>query len=154
MYRSACRMPPLFQRCQVYDWPPLFDKKYMTDPIFLDCYMKGPTFSDIPVYAHFFHSEIFEAACSLDDCNICLTTSNKLVQKNQWTVYEWVNISDDLVYEWVCFFKGQVYEWGWFRNTGSHTRTKIIPKLSSPTPTHLPALPLPTLHVSYQLQSY
>ena len=56
---------PLFQHCQVYDWPPFFDKKYMTDPIFLDWYMKGPTFSDIPVYAHIFHSEIFEAACSL-----------------------------------------------------------------------------------------
>ena len=27
------------------------------------------------------------------------------------------------------FFKGQVYEWGRFRNTGSHTHTKIIPKL-------------------------
>ena len=27
------------------------------------------------------------------------------------------------------FFKGKVYEWGRFRNTGSHTRTKIIPKL-------------------------
>ena len=22
--------------------------------------------------------------------------------------------------------KGQVYDWGWFQNTGSHTRTKII----------------------------
>ena len=49
----------------------------MTDPIFLDWYMKGPTFSDIPVYALTFHSKIFEAACSLGiqwiDCNICLT---------------------------------------------------------------------------------
>ena len=49
---------PHFQRCQVYDWPPFFDKKYVTDPIFLDWYMKGPTFSDIPVYAHNFPSEI------------------------------------------------------------------------------------------------
>ena len=55
----------LFQRCQVYDRPPFFNKKYMTGPIFLHWYMKGPTFSDIPVYAHIFHSEIFEAACSL-----------------------------------------------------------------------------------------
>ena len=30
---------PLFQRCQVYDWPPFFDKKYMTDPIFLELNM-------------------------------------------------------------------------------------------------------------------
>ena len=77
---------PLFQRCQVCDWPPFFDKKYMTDPVFLDWYMKGPTFSDILVYAYIFHSEIFEAACSLGiqyrlDCIFCLTTSNKWVQK-------------------------------------------------------------------------
>ena len=56
---------PPFQRCQVHDWPPFFDKKYMTDPIFHDWYMKGTTFSDIPVYVHIFHSEIFETACSL-----------------------------------------------------------------------------------------
>ena len=30
--------------------------------------------------------------------------------KYQKTVYEWVNISDELLYEWVRFFKGQVYE--------------------------------------------
>ena len=56
---------PIFQHCQIYDWPTFFDKKYMTNPIFLDWYMKGPTFSDFPVYAHIFHSEISEAACSL-----------------------------------------------------------------------------------------
>ena len=54
--------------------------------------------------------------------------------KNQWAVYEWVIISDDLVHEWVCFFKGQVYERGRFRNTGLHTRTKITP--TSPPPPH------------------
>ena len=40
-----------------------------------------------------------------------------------------MNILDDQVYEWVRFFEGQVYEWGRFWNTGSHTRTKITPKL-------------------------
>ena len=35
---------PLFQRCQVYDWPPFFNKKYMNDLIFLDSYVKGPIF--------------------------------------------------------------------------------------------------------------
>ena len=53
--------------------------------------------------------------------------------KYQRPVYEWVIISDDLVYEWVRFFKGQVYELGRFRNTGSHTHTKIIPKLNQIT---------------------
>ena len=32
---------PLFQRCQVYNWPPFFNKKYMNDPIFLDSYVKA-----------------------------------------------------------------------------------------------------------------
>ena len=41
---------PLFQHCQVYDWPPFFRKKYMIDRIFLDWYMKGPTFPMYPVY--------------------------------------------------------------------------------------------------------
>ena len=58
--------------------------------------------------------------------------------KNQWAVYEWVNISDEPVYEWVRFVKGQVYERGRFRNIGSHTRTKRIPKLPPPPPPHVP----------------
>ena len=33
----------LFQCHQVYDKPPFFNKKYMTDPIFLDSYVKGST---------------------------------------------------------------------------------------------------------------
>ena len=55
-YGCACRMAPFFSTAR-YTIGPVF---------FLDWYMKGPTFSDIRVYAHFFHSEIFEAACSLD----------------------------------------------------------------------------------------
>ena len=35
---------PLFLRCQVYDWPSFFNKKYMNGPIFLDSYVKGPIF--------------------------------------------------------------------------------------------------------------
>ena len=38
------------------------------------------------------------------------------------------SILDDQVYEWVRFFKDQV--WGRFRNTCSHTRTTITPKLA------------------------
>ena len=56
--------------------------------------------------------------------------------KTQRAVYESVNISDDLVYEWVNFFKDQVYEWGRFRNTGSHTRTKITPSYHHRVLTH------------------
>ena len=54
-------MAPFFSAAKYMIGSLFFDKKYMTDPIFLDWYMKGPTFSDIPVYAHIFHSEIFEA---------------------------------------------------------------------------------------------
>ena len=32
------------------------------------------------------------------------------------------------------FFKDRVYDWGRFRNTGSHTCTKIAPKLPPPPP--------------------
>ena len=55
---------PLFQHCQVYDWPPFFSKKYMNGPIFLVSYVKGPIFSDILVYAHVFCSEIFRGCLS------------------------------------------------------------------------------------------
>ena len=63
--------------------------------------------------------------------------------KNQRTVYEWVNISDDLVYEWVRFFKGQEYEWGRFWNTSLHTRTTIISVTLLPHHRSFPAHPLP-----------
>ena len=50
---------PPFQRCQVYDWPPFFNKKYMNDPFFSGFLCEGPHFSDILVYAHISRSEIF-----------------------------------------------------------------------------------------------
>ena len=64
---------------------PFFNKKYINDPIFLDCYVKGPTFLTSWYIHIFFTKRLFEAACSLGiqwiDCDICLTTSNKWVQK-------------------------------------------------------------------------
>ena len=110
----------LFQRCQVNDWPPFFNKMYMNDPIFLDSYVKRPIFLT-SCYMHiFFARRFFEAACSLGirwiDCDICLTTINKWLQKIKG---QYMNRSTFwmIVYEWVCFFKGQVYEWGRFWNT-------------------------------------
>ena len=67
-----------------------------------------------------------------------MKNQQKMGTKNQRAVYEYVNILDDQVYEWVRFFEGQVYEWGRFWNTGSHTRTKITPKLPLPLPTPPP----------------
>ena len=74
--------------------------------------------------------------------------------KNQQAVYDRVNIADNLVYEWVRFFKGQVYEWGRFWNTGSYTRTQIIPKLP-PFPPPPPPTPSPTRsHTQPSLREY
>ena len=55
----------LFQPCQVYDWPPFFNKKYMNDPIFLDSCVKGPIFLTSGYMHIFFAQRSFEAACSL-----------------------------------------------------------------------------------------
>ena len=42
--RMCVSNSPLFQHCQVYDWPPFFNKKYMNGPIFLVSFVKGPFF--------------------------------------------------------------------------------------------------------------
>ena len=74
---------PLFQRCQVYDWPPFFNKKYMNGPIFLDSYMKGSIFLTFRYMHIFFAQRFFKAAYLLVwiDCDICVITSKKWVQK-------------------------------------------------------------------------
>ena len=54
---------PLFRRCQVYDWPPFFNKKYMNNPIFLDSYVKDPIFLTTWYIHIFFAQRFFEAAC-------------------------------------------------------------------------------------------
>ena len=67
--------------------PFFFNKKYeyMNGPIFLDSYVKGPIFLTFWYMHIFFAQRFFKAACSLGiqciDCDICLTTSNKWVQK-------------------------------------------------------------------------
>ena len=78
---------PLFQHCQVYDWPPFFSKKYMNGPIFLVSYVKGPIFLT-SWYMHMFFAQRFcEAAYPLGItwiyCDICVTTSKKVGTKNQ-----------------------------------------------------------------------
>ena len=82
---SACRMTPFFSAARY--WPPSFNKKCMNDPIFLDSYVKGPTFLTSWYMHIFFVQRFFEVACSLGsqwiDCDICLTTSNKWVQKKK-----------------------------------------------------------------------
>ena len=55
---------PLFQHCQVHDWPPFFNKKYMNGPIFLDSYVKGPIFLTSWYMHIFFTQEIFRGYLS------------------------------------------------------------------------------------------
>ena len=78
---------PLFQRCQVYDLPPFSKKKYMTDPVFHQCYTH--------IFAEIFSSETIIVILI---CKLCLQTA-KRVYKNQRTVYEYVNILFNQVYE-------------------------------------------------------
>ena len=74
-----------FQRCQVYDWPPFFNKKYMNGPIFLDSCVKGPIFLTSWYMHIFFAQRFFEAAYPLGitwiNCDICVITSKRWVQK-------------------------------------------------------------------------
>ena len=53
---------PFFQRCQVYDWPPFFNKKYMNDPIFQGSYVKGPIFLT-SWYMHIFFAQRLFRGC-------------------------------------------------------------------------------------------
>ena len=75
----------LFQRCQVYDWSPFFNKKYMNGPIFLDSYVKRPIFLT-SWYMHTFFAQIFfEAAYPLGitwiDYDICVIISKNGYKK-------------------------------------------------------------------------
>ena len=76
---------PLFQHCQVYDWPPFFNKKYMNGPIFLVSYVKGPIFLASWYMHMFFAQRFFGAAYPLGitwiDCDICVTTNKKVGTK-------------------------------------------------------------------------
>ena len=76
---------PLFQHCQVYDWTPFFNKKFMNGLIFLDSYVNGPIFLTSWYMHIFFAQRFFKATYPLGiiwiDCDICVITSKKWVQK-------------------------------------------------------------------------
>ena len=77
----------------------------MNDPIFLDSYVKGPVFLK-SWYMHIsFAQRFFKAACSLGiDCDICLTTSNKWVQKSKG---QYMNRSTILI---IKYMNGPVFQ--------------------------------------------
>ena len=77
---------PLFQRCQVYDWPPFFaTKSIWMARFFWIPILKAPFFWHPGICTYFFAQRFFEAAYPLSItwiyCDICVTTSKKWVQK-------------------------------------------------------------------------
>ena len=114
---------PFFQQ-KVYDWPHFFWIGIWKAPLFR-CII--------------FCSEVFQTACSLGiqwiDCDICLTTSNKWVQKSKGSI--WMHFRQSSI--WIGpFIQCQVYEWGRFRNTGSKTCTTSTRQVTSPLSPHQP----------------
>ena len=65
--------------------PLFFNKRYMNGPIFLDSYVKGPIFLTSWYMHIFFAQRFFEAVYPLGitwiDCDICVITNKKWVQK-------------------------------------------------------------------------
>ena len=139
---------------------PFFSKKYMTDLIYLDLHVKSPTFLTYWYMRIYFAQGFFETACSLGiqwtDCDICITTSNKWVQKIK---EQYVNRSKFRTIKYMIgsafFFKGQVYELGRFRNTVLHIRTTITPQVtpSPPLPPPPPPTPPPLSHHTHIRES-
>ena len=115
--------------------PLFFNKKIYECPDFSGFLCERSHFSDILVYAHIFRSEIFRGCLSSWYymnwlwylCNNHQKMDTKKSKGSIWIgqQFGWSSIR-------VRFLEGQVYEWGRFWNTGSHTRTKIAPKLSPP----------------------
>ena len=76
--------------CRKGNLPLLCNKMYMNDPMFLDSYVKGPIFLTSWYMHIFFAQRFFEAACfgiQWIDYDICLTTSNKWVQKSKGSIW-------------------------------------------------------------------
>ena len=134
---------PLFQRCQVYDWPSFFDKKCMNDPIFLDSYVKGPFFWHPGMCTYFSLRDFSRLLVFLvfNELSVHVFVYKPAINgyKNQ---SQYTNRSSFWMSKYMngsVFFKGNVYEWGRFWNTCSHTRTKITP-VTPPRP-HPPPPP-------------
>ena len=84
-YGCACRIAPVFSAAR-YMIGPLFQQKVYEWPDFSGFLCERPHFSDILVYAHIFGSEIFRGCLyplgiTWIDCDICVITSKKWVQK-------------------------------------------------------------------------
>ena len=136
----------LFQHCQVYYWPPFFNKKYMNGPIFLDSCVKGPIYLTL-WYMHIFFAQRFsEAANPLGitwpDCDICVITSKKWVQKIQG---QYMNRS---TFWMIKYMNGSVFSKARYMNRVAFeilARTPVpkLPLSYPPPPPPPPAPPAP-----------
>ena len=138
---------PPFQHCQVYDWPHFFNKKVYEWPNFSGFLCERPIYLT-SWYTHIFFEAAYPLGITWTDCDICLTTSKKWVQKIKG---QYMNGSTFWMIKYMngsVFFKGQVYEWGRFWNTGSQTRTPKLPISYHP---HPPPPPLPS---EYQIHTF
>ena len=111
---------------------PFSAKSIWLTPFFWISIWKAPLFCCIPVHAHNFRTEIFEATCSLGiqwiDCYICLPAINGYKKiKGQYM--------NGSTFQTIWYMNGSVLSkarymiGGKFWNTGSYTRTTITPKL-------------------------
>ena len=91
-----------FQRPQIYDKPPLKKKKKVYE------WPELPKFSDSDLVANY---RGYERVYKFKEQYMNRSTFCEIKYLNR-----------------LFFFKGRVYDWGWFQNTDSHTRKKIIPR--------------------------
>ena len=142
----------LFQRFKVYDWPFFSTKSiWMTWFFWI---VKGPTFL-ISWYMHIFFAQIFfEAACSLGiqwiDCDICLTTSNKWVQKSKGSIwigqhFGWSSIWMGPFFQRLGIWMGKILKY-WLAHPYHNYLRSPPPPLPTHTRTHPERLTLSTVY--------
>ena len=135
-------MVPLFSASR-YTISPFFQQKVYDWPDFSWLVYERSHFYWYPSICTYFSLRDFWGFCSLGiqwiDCSICLTTSNKWVQKINIHVYESVNISDDLVYEWISFSKARYMNGVGFEKLARTLVPKLFPSYPPPSPTPHPS---------------
>ena len=132
---------PLFQRCQIYDWFPCSNKMYMNDQIFLDAYVKGPTFLTSWFMLIFFAQRFFRC-CLFSWYSMkwlrYLSTSNKCVQKRY--------CMNRTTFRMVTYMNGSVFSKARYMNgVGFEILARTpVPQLPCPHPLPAPPTPPPT----------
>ena len=82
--RTCVPNSPLFQHCQVYDWSPFFNKKYMNGPVFSGFPMRAPFFWHPGICTYFSLRDFSRLLILLvlhELTDICVTTSKNGYKK-------------------------------------------------------------------------